>query len=190
MSEPMIGELARAVRLVVLDVDGVLTDNGVYIGTTASGEAVELKRFDIQDGLGVKMLVRAGIPVVLVSGRESEATRIRAEELGVPCHQSPGGFKLESLRGILGDRGLAWEDVAALCDDLADLPVLRRIGLPAAVANAVPEVLAVARWRSRRPGGSGAVREFAEALLKARGQWPSLVDEYSREREHAEAGGG
>lgn len=187
MSEPMPRELAASVRLVVLDVDGVLTDNGVYIGETADGAALEMKRFDIQDGLGVKMLVRAGIAVVLVSGRESVATRIRASELGVPCYQKDGGFKLEAVRELLAEHGLAWEDVAAVGDDLADLPVLRRVGFPVAVANAVPEVLALARWRTSRPGGRGAVRELAEALLKVRGEWSGLVEDYCRERETAGA---
>lgn len=185
MADMIARETAEAVRLVVLDVDGVLTDNGIYIGETVDGTGVELKRFDILDGLGIKMLVRAGIAVVMVSGRESVATRIRATELGVPCYQRQGGYKLEHVREILSEHGLAWEDVAAVADDLADLPVLRRVGFPVAVANAVPEVLASARWRTSRPGGRGAVREFAEALLKARGQWNDLVDEYCRERETA-----
>lgn len=187
MGESIASEAAEAVRLVVLDVDGVLTDNGIYIGETADGTGVELKRFDVPDGLGIKMLVRAGITVVLVSGRESVATRIRAAELDVACYQRAGGHKLDHVREILSEHGLAWEDVAAVADDLADLPVLRRVGFPVAVANAVPEVLAVARWRTSRTGGRGAVREFAEALLKARGQWAALVDDYCRERETAGA---
>lgn len=178
-------ELAEAVRLVVLDVDGVLTDNGIYIGETADGVEVELKRFDVPDGLGIRMLVSAGIAVVLVSGRESVATRIRADELGVRCYQNGGGFKLDHVRDILAEHGLGWEDVAAVADDLADLPVMRRVGFPVAVANAVPEVLAAARWRTTRSGGRGAVREFAEAILRARGEWNELVDDYCRERETA-----
>ena len=184
MAEPIPVELAEAVRLVVLDVDGVLTDNGVYMGRSEAGEAVELKRFHIQDGLGAKMLMWGEVPVVLVSGRESQATTLRAEELGLPCHQSPGGYKLEVVRELLADHGLAWEDVCMVADDLADLPVIRRVGFPVAVANAVPEVKAVAKWRTTRAGGDGAVREFAEALLKARGVWTRLVEEYCREREN------
>ena len=172
-------DVARAIRMVVLDVDGVLTDGGVYIGADAGGEAFELKRFDIQDGLGVKMLGWAGIEVIIVSGRVSEATARRAAELGVTeCHQDPGAAKLPVVRALLEERGVAWEEAAMLGDDLADLPVLERVGLPVAVTNAVPEVHAVSGWTTTSRGGSGAVREFARALLMARGEWEDLVREY------------
>lgn len=173
------GEVARTVQLVLLDVDGVLTDGGVYVGSSSDGRPVELKRFDIQDGLGVKMLQWAGIEVAMVSGRISEATRIRARELGVEeCHQSPNGEKLSLVSEMIDERGLAWAGVALLADDLADLPVLRRVGLPAAVANAVPEVKEASLWTGERPGGDGAVREFSRRLLEARGQWSDLVEDY------------
>jgi 3-deoxy-D-manno-octulosonate 8-phosphate phosphatase (KDO 8-P phosphatase) len=178
---------ARRIRMVALDVDGVMTDNGVYIGTTSGGETVELKRFDILDGLGIGMLRRAGLIVALISGRHSEATTIRARELGVECFQAPGGRKIPAFRELLERHELSWEEVAFLADDLADLPALRRVGLPVAVANAVPEVMALARWRTTRPGGSGAVREFAETLLQARGEWAGLVEAYCRDRERPEA---
>ncbi|MFV2006951.1 MAG: KdsC family phosphatase [Longimicrobiales bacterium] len=176
-------DLARAVRLVVLDVDGVLTDGGVYVGVTASREAVELKRFDIQDGLGVKMLLWAGIEVALVSGRVSESTSIRAAEMGVTeCHQDAGAEKLPIVHDLLERKGLAWTDVAMVADDLADLPVFLRAGLRVAVANAVPEVTRVAHWCTKSSGGEGAVREFSRALLSARGEWERLVDEYMEQR--------
>lgn len=176
-------ELARRIRLVALDVDGVLTDNGVYVGRTAGGEAVELKKFDITDGLGIRMLVDAGLAVALVSGRESEATRLRAAELGIESYQDSGARKLPALEKLIARHGVAWEDVAFVGDDLADLPALARVGLPVAVANAVPEVKALARWQTQRRGGGGAVREFAEALLRARGEWSRLVEAYRRARE-------
>jgi 3-deoxy-D-manno-octulosonate 8-phosphate phosphatase (KDO 8-P phosphatase) len=179
-------ELARRIRLVALDVDGVLTENGVYIGKTGSGETVEFKRFDIHDGLGIHLLRRAGIEVVLISGRFSEATRVRADELGIECFQTPGGRKLPAFRELLERHDLDWNDIAFLADDLADLPALRKVGLPVAVANAVPEVRALAAWQTRREGGSGAVREFAENLLKARGEWAHLVEAYCRDREGVE----
>lgn len=182
MGEGLEPELARRVRLVVLDVDGVLTDNGVYIGRTASGEAVELKRFGITDGLGIRMLEWSGIPVVLISGRVSEATRIRAGELGVECFQDGGARKLPALRDVMRRHEVDWEEVAFVGDDLADLPALERVGLPVAVANAVPEVKAVARLHLRRSGGHGAVREFVETLLRARGEWSRRVAEYTAAR--------
>jgi 3-deoxy-D-manno-octulosonate 8-phosphate phosphatase (KDO 8-P phosphatase) len=182
MSERIPADLARRVRLVLLDVDGVLTDGGVYVGATQQGESVELKRFEITDQLGIKMLVWSGIQVALVSGRESSASRIRAEELGVECLQQDGGHKIANVRSLMVRDGIGWEEIAFVSDDLADLPVLEHVGLPVAVSNAVPDVKALARWRTRRAGGRGAVREFAEALLKARGEWQALVDDYLEQR--------
>ncbi|MGH7579724.1 MAG: KdsC family phosphatase [Gemmatimonadales bacterium] len=172
---------ASRVRLVALDVDGVLTDNGIWIGTVA-GERVELKRFDIQDGLGMRLLSTAGIPLIWVSGRHSEATALRAAELRVDeLLQVPGPEKLAALSELLSRRGLAWDAVAYVGDDLADLQVMRRAGLPIAVANAVPEIRAVADGVTRAPGGHGAVREIADALLKARGVWPEMLERYFTE---------
>lgn len=184
ISEP----LARRVRLVVLDVDGVMTDGGVYLGATDGGERVELKRFEITDGLGVHLLQQAGIRVAIVTGRESESVRLRAAELGVEeCHQDSSAHKLPIVERMLERLGVAWEETAFVGDDLADLPVLKRVGLAAAVGNAVPEVRALAHWHGTRRGGQGAVREFAEALLQARGEWAALVHRYVAEREHGPA---
>jgi 3-deoxy-D-manno-octulosonate 8-phosphate phosphatase (KDO 8-P phosphatase) len=175
--------LAAAVKLVVLDVDGVMTDGGVYLGATSTGEGVEFKRFEITDGLGVKLLQRAGVEVAIVTGRRSPVVEMRGAELGIDeVHQDPSAAKLPIVSEMVERKGLKWDAVAAVSDDLADIPVLRRCGLPVAVANAVPEVVAVSRWRTQRPGGSGAVREFAEALLRARGDWDSVVTGYLAER--------
>lgn len=173
---------ARAVRVVVLDVDGVLTDNGIYLGA-AGGERVELKRFHIMDGLGIRMLQWAGLRVVLVSGRESPATTLRADELGIESRQVAGGYKVPAVEAILKESGAGWDALAVLADDLADLPVMSRAGLPVAVANAAAEVRARAEWVTGRAGGDGAVREFAEALLEARGEWAGLVAAYVRSRD-------
>lgn len=177
-------QAAAAVKLVVLDVDGVMTDGGIYYGVAPEGGTLELKRFEITDGLGIKLLQRAGIEVAFVTGRHSEIVELRARELGVQeIHQDPAAKKLPIVRGILDRKGLDWSAVAFVSDDLADLPVLRRCGLPVAVANAVPEVSDTARWHTQRRGGAGAVREFAEALLKARGEWDSVLASYLAERE-------
>ncbi len=174
---------ARRIRMVVLDVDGTMTDGGIYVGATSSGGAAEFKRFDVTDGLGVKMLQRAGIHVAMVSGRVSAATDLRARELGVAdVFQDGGARKIPILEKLLAERGIAWNEVALLGDDLADLPVLGMVGLPATVANGVDEVRRAAEWQSLKEGGRGAVREFAEALLRARNEWTGLVDEYCRER--------
>ncbi|HSM07188.1 MAG TPA: HAD hydrolase family protein [Longimicrobiales bacterium] len=178
------GEVARRIRLVVFDVDGVLTDTAIYVGKTPSGEVLELKRFDIQDGLGLKLLEAAGIRVVLISGRVSTATLVRAEELGLEMYQDGGARKMVHLSGVMEREGLEWHQVAMLADDLPDLAVLRRVGLRAAVANAQPEVLDIADWTSHARGGHGAAREFCRALLEARGEWDDLVERYVAEREH------
>ena len=171
---------ARRVRLLGLDVDGVLTDNGVYIGPIA-GDRVELKRFDIQDGLGLILLRTAGLPVVWLSGRSSEATALRAAELRVEeLLQVPGPGKFAAFENLLRQRRLDWSEVAFVGDDLADLPVLRRVGLPIAGANAVADVKAVASYITRAPGGHGAVREVIELLLRARGEWPEILERYFR----------
>lgn len=170
---------AAAIRLLALDVDGVLTDGGLYLGATAGGERVELKRFEITDGLGIHLLQSAGIEVAIVTRRASEAVRLRAEELGIrECHQQASPTKLPVVEEMAQRRGFGLDAVAFVGDDLADLPVLRRVGFPVAVANAVAEVRATAVWVTRRRGGRGAVRELAEALLRARGEWSAAVDRY------------
>jgi 3-deoxy-D-manno-octulosonate 8-phosphate phosphatase (KDO 8-P phosphatase) len=177
MTEFSVSQASR-VRLLGLDVDGVLTDNGVYVGPLA-GERVELKRFDIQDGLGLILLKSAGIPVVWISGRSSEATALRAAELHVTqLLQVRGPQKAEAFERTLSQLAIEWEEVAFVGDDLADLPILRRVGLPIAVANAVTEIKQVAAHITERPGGHGAVREVIEGLLRARGDWPEILQRY------------
>jgi 3-deoxy-D-manno-octulosonate 8-phosphate phosphatase (KDO 8-P phosphatase) len=179
VANPMELELARRIRLVILDVDGVLTDGGVYVGELPGGEVLEMKRFDIQDGLGVKLLQWAGVEVAVVSGRMSRATEIRARELGITeCHQDGGAQKVRVIRRLMSERGLDWGEVAMLGDDLPDLAVLHKVGLPAVVSNATEEARQVSVWQARKAGGRGAVREFCEALLKARGDWETQVEAY------------
>jgi 3-deoxy-D-manno-octulosonate 8-phosphate phosphatase (KDO 8-P phosphatase) len=183
-------ELAGAIRLVVLDVDGVLTDGGVYLGELPGGEVLEMKRFDIQDGLGIKLLQWAGVEVVVVSGRMSRATEIRARELGIEeRHQDGDAQKVRILQRLLMERNLDWREVAMLGDDLPDLAVLQRVGLPAVVSNATEEARRLAVWQAGKRGGHGAVREFCEALLKARGDWDEQVEAYVRARSGSPPGG-
>jgi 3-deoxy-D-manno-octulosonate 8-phosphate phosphatase (KDO 8-P phosphatase) len=173
---------ARRIKLVIFDVDGVLTDAGVYMGAAAGGEAIELKRFDIQDGVGLRMLRWSGLDVALVSGRVSESTVLRARELGVECHQDPDAHKMPIVEALLARKRIAWEDVAMLGDDIPDLAVLRRVGFPAAVANATEPVRAIAAWESSKRGGHGAAREFCDALLAARGDLEAVVERYVSDR--------
>ena len=172
--------VARGIGLVVFAVDGVLTDAGVYMG--GGGRDGERKRFDIQDGLGLKLLETAGIEVVIVSGRVSPATTARAAELGIDCHQDPGADKLPLVDRLRLALGLEWAQVAMLADDLPDAAVFTRVGLPAAVSNGVAAIVATASWVSTRPGGHGAAREFCDALLRARGQLNEVARAYIDER--------
>ena len=174
--------LARQIRVVGLDVDGVLTDGGIYLGDVA-GARHEFKRYDIQDGLGIYFLRRAGLIPVIVTGRVSMSVELRARELGIEhVAQDPDAQKLIGLRTILDRLGLDMEHVAYVGDDFPDIAILRRVALPVAVGNAVPEVRAIARVHLSQSGGRGAVREFSEMLLRARGEWDDVVDRYVAER--------
>lgn len=192
---PIEAELAARIRVVILDADGVLTDGGIYV---ADGERTPfgLRRFHVHDGVGILMLRKAGITVAVVSGKLSRAVRARAADLGIEeVHQVDPGDKLPTVEGVLAGAGADWEETAFLADDIADLAVLRQVGLPAAVPNAAPEVRAGALWVGRTPGGSGAVREFAEALLRSRGEWSRQVEAYVADSTrrwqdgHGDAGG-
>lgn len=179
--------LARSIRFVGLDVDGVLTDGGVYLGasTGADGEVqrTELKRYDIQDGLGIYLMQKAGIRCAIITGRVSESVRLRAAELGIEdVAQDPNAQKLPAFLAMLDRHGIAPSEAAFLGDDFPDMAVLRLVGLPVAVANAVPEVHAATALHLTKSGGAGAVREFAELLLKARGEWISVTEQYVAER--------
>jgi 3-deoxy-D-manno-octulosonate 8-phosphate phosphatase (KDO 8-P phosphatase) len=174
--------IARQIRLVGFDVDGVMTDGGVYIGR-AGGENVELKRFDIQDNVGLKLLRSRGIRVVVVSGRYSPATELRARELSVDeVVQDDAARKLPAFESLLVEHGVSMAEAAFVGDDLPDIPVMRRVALGVAVANAVAEVREVAGHVTRARGGHGAVREFCEELLRARGEWDGAVADYLSER--------
>jgi 3-deoxy-D-manno-octulosonate 8-phosphate phosphatase (KDO 8-P phosphatase) len=169
---------AKRVKFVGLDIDGVMTDGGIYLGDVG-GTRIEAKRYEIQDGLGVVLMRRAGIKVGIITGRESESVRLRAEELEVDAlAQDSKGRKLSALTTMLARFGVDRADAAFVGDDLPDLSVLRVVGMPVAVANASKEVKEVASVHLTREGGRGAVREFAELLLAARGEWNDVVERY------------
>jgi 3-deoxy-D-manno-octulosonate 8-phosphate phosphatase (KDO 8-P phosphatase) len=175
-------DVARRIRIVGLDVDGVLTDGGIYLGSVGDASH-EFKRYDIQDGLGIHFLKRAGIRVAIVTGRVSESVRLRARELEIEdVAQDAGARKLPAFRTMLETHGIRPSDAAFIGDDFPDMAVLRLVALPVAVGNAVPEIRDACALRLTRAGGAGAVREFAELLLKARGEWQSVCDAYVAER--------
>jgi len=168
-----------------------MTDGGIYLSSGENG-VLEGRRFDVHDGMAVHMLRRAGLGVAVVSSKVSPAARARVEALGIDeVHQVSAFEKLGAVEGVLSRAGASWDEAVFLGDDLADLPVLRKVGLPAAVANAVQEVKQACVWVGSREGGSGAVREFVEGLLRARGEWDALVEGYvdecvERWEDHAE----
>lgn len=182
MIDPVV---ARAIRIVGLDVDGVLTDGGLYIGD-AGGTPVELKRYDIQDGLAIRFLQDAGIRVVIITGRESESVRIRASELHVDdLVQDRHARKLPALLRLLDRLNSSPGETAYIGDDFPDMGVMRIVALPVSVGNAVPEIRAISTVKLNREGGHGAVREFTELLLKARGEWEDVSERYVAERSAA-----
>jgi len=165
-----VAERARRVRLLLFDVDGVLTDASVVIG---GGR--ETKTFSVRDGAAISWARQSGLEIGILSGRPSEATTSRATELGIELVIQEGPNKRDAFTRMLAERAIDAAEVAYMGDDLVDLPVLSRAGLSAAPADAVPEVAELAHWVSTKPGGRGAVREFIELVLKARGEWAPLV---------------
>ena len=169
---PDVYQRAQAIRLLILDVDGVLTDGRLYFGP--KGET--LKVFHVRDGHGLKMAQRAGIEVAFVSGRRSDAAYHRAKELGISRFHEGVRDKVAVMEEILAAMRIQPAEVAAVGDDLVDLPLMGRVGLSVAVADAAPEVVAAAHWVTSLPGGRGAVREVCDLLLKAQGKWRGVVN--------------
>ena len=167
MSPELTGRLRR-IRLLLLDVDGVLTDGRLWYGS----EGDTGRAFHVRDGLGLKAAKEAGLLIGIITGRQTRATALRAAELGLDEVHQGERSKLPVWDAILERRGLGDEEVAFMGDDLLDLPLLERAGLAAAPSDAAAEVLAVAHWTSRLGGGEGCVRELCEELLRARGAWP------------------
>lgn len=173
---------AARIKLVCFDVDGVLSEGGIFLGVAGSAR-VEFKRYDIKDGLGVHLLQSAGISAAIITGRESESVRLRAAELGIEeCVQDRSARKLPAFMQLLGRHGITADEAAFVGDDLPDLGILRMVGLPVAVGDAVEEVKQACEIVLSRPGGHGAVREFVEILLQARGEWTDTVERYVEER--------
>ena len=164
-------ERAAGVRLLVLDVDGVLTDGRLYFGS--DGEA--LKVFDVRDGHGIKMLREAGVEVALLTARRSPIVEQRARELGIVLVMQGAADKGAGFADLARATRLRHEQCAYIGDDWPDLAALAQAGLAATVADAAPEVRRVAHWISSAPGGRGAVRELAEFILRAQGRFDELL---------------
>jgi 3-deoxy-D-manno-octulosonate 8-phosphate phosphatase (KDO 8-P phosphatase) len=162
------------IKLLLFDVDGVLTDGSIIV----HGDGSESKQFNIRDGAGLVWAQRAGLLVGLLSARLADATSVRATQLGISIVVQGAANKLTGYEQILADHGLTDEQVGYMGDDLQDLPVLRRAGFSAAPADAAPEVRAAVQWVSASGGGHGAARECIEHVLRAQGLWRSAVSDY------------
>jgi 3-deoxy-D-manno-octulosonate 8-phosphate phosphatase (KDO 8-P phosphatase) len=162
------------IEMLVMDVDGVLTDGTLII----NGDGTESKSFNSLDGHGIRMWRRAGLKVALISGRASEPTTLRAEQLQIEYVFQDCHHKLPVFEKLLDQIGLSPDKVAYIGDDVTDLPVIRCAGLGVTVANAVDEVKQYADYVTTRPGGSGAVREVIEYILKNSGRWQQLLNRY------------
>ena len=165
---------AVAIKLLLLDVDGVLTDGSLYFGN--QGE--ELKAFNIKDGLGIKFLQRNGIRVGIVTGRTSQLVANRARDLGIEIVIQGREDKLAAIRELIAGQGIHLSEVAYMGDDLPDLSAIAGVGFGMTVANAVTAVKREAHWVSQYNGGEGAVREACELLLEAQGKWEALLQGY------------
>ena len=171
---------AKRIRLLLMDVDGVLTNGLLYYVPDGRGAIVESKGFDSQDGMAMRWIQElAGIRIGWISGRDSPAVRERANNLQVAYLYQDCLAKLRPFGEILHDSGVAEQNVCYIGDDLTDAPILLRVGLPVAVANARPEIKQCARYVTRAEGGRGAVREVVELLLRAQGKWNAVLEKYS-----------
>lgn len=165
---------ARKIRLLLLDVDGVLTDGKLYFGN--SGE--ELKAFHILDGQGIRSLQNSGVAVGIITGRESQLVTRRAAELGIEILVQKSPDKRQALQAVANESGLGLEEIAFMGDDYPDLPAIGVAGLGLTVANAHPEVAARCHWQSARNGGEGAVREACDMLMQAQGSYRAALEKF------------
>lgn len=164
----------QKIRLLLLDVDGVLTDGRIIY----DAQGVESKTFDVKDGHGLKMLQRAGIRVGIITGRTSKVVELRARELGIEILHQGAKQKLPPYEAILRDHGFEDREVAYVGDDLVDLPILTRVGFAVTVADGVEELREHVDYVTRKAGGRGAVREICDLLLKEGGYWASVTERY------------
>ena len=165
-------EKLKRTKLLLLDVDGVLTDGSIIYNDSGA----ETKVFDVKDGLGIKMLMKAGIQVGIVTGRTSKALYHRCNNLGISLIFDGVHDKTSVLQLISKQTGLPAEDIAFIGDDLIDLPLLKRVGLSIAVADAHETVIENVDMVTSKKGGAGAVREICEAILKAQGLWNKMIE--------------
>lgn len=175
-----LAQRCRPIEMLLVDVDGVLTDGGIVY----ADDGVELKVFHVRDGSGLKIWQLVGKQAGIITGRVSRVVEVRAAELGLDPVVQGAADKAASYRAILSSRGLRPEQVCFVGDDVPDLPVLRHCGLAVAVADACPEVLADAHYVTATRGGQGAVRETIELILRCQGHWQRVMERFRDEATH------
>lgn len=177
MSRPTAAVVKRAkkIGLLLMDVDGVLTDGRIWLQSWPDGTAHEIKGFSAYDGAGLKLARAAGLRTGVITGRSSAAVTQRAKEAEIEFVFQGRGEKIPAYEEILRAARVSDEEVAYIGDDLPDLPVLARVGLAIAVANAVPEVKRAAHYVTKSSGGNGAAREVVELILRSQGKWNAVV---------------
>ena len=174
MAELSVAQRAAGIKLLVLDIDGVLTDGRLIIGPGGA----ESKNFNVRDGLGIKTMEHLGIPTALISGRSSEVNRKRAADLGIKDVYEGILHKAPAFEKVCRDNGLELKEAAFMGDDLIDLPAMQLAGLALAPADAILEAKEAAHWVCSAKGGHGAVREACDLLLKSKGLWQDAIKVY------------
>lgn len=169
-------EKLKLIKLLMLDVDGVLTDGKIIYNDRGK----EIKAFNVRDGHGLKLLMRSGTEVALITGRKSKVVLHRARDLGIEQVYQKVTNKMEVYEKILKGKKLEDKHVGFIGDDLVDIPVLRRVGFSATVGDAIPEVKEISDYVANKKGGEGAVREICELLLKAQNKWEEITERYQK----------
>lgn len=170
----MKSEKIKKIKLLLLDVDGVLTDGSIILGESNQ----EIKIFNIKDGMGIKLAQASGIEVGIITGRTSEAVKRRAEELDIKILYQGQPDKLKAHDQIKANCGLTDDQIAYIGDDLNDIKLLQKVGLSFTVHDACDEVKTEVDYVTKRPGGKGAIREAIELILKRQGKWEALIQKY------------
>lgn len=173
---PALKKRAAQIKILLMDVDGTMTDGGVTLLSQPDGSALEIKTFDAHDGQGLTLAHTAGIRTGCITGRESPALLRRAEEMKIEFVYMKQPSKIPAYEEILRKAGVPDSAVAYVGDDLPDLPVMRRVGLAVAVGNAVPEVKKTAHFTTQSAAGHGAIRDAVELILKSKGVWDEMID--------------
>jgi 3-deoxy-D-manno-octulosonate 8-phosphate phosphatase (KDO 8-P phosphatase) len=172
---PAVAKRAKQIKVVLMDVDGTLTDGSVTLLSQPDGSALEIKTFDAHDGQGLTLAHTAGLRTGVITGRESAALRRRCHELSIEFVHEKQPTKIAAYEDTLQKSGARESEVAYLGDDLPDLPVMRRVGLAVAVGNATAEVKDAAHYVTAANGGKGAARELVEVILKSKGVWEEMI---------------